>query len=154
MKLLVIAPCDRIINDPTFGNSLIAVFHEIQIKLPPGSEVPASAMIPRDWSIFSKYYLDPEEEGKEYYSITKVFWPSGEKFAEISLLSANPKNGMAFAVRLQGAPIGQNGKYRIEQSIHINGNDEFIFGPVESYIAVNVTYDLEPINIVQTGGTS
>jgi hypothetical protein len=146
MKLLLIAPCDRVLSDPTFGNSLIAVFHEILIKLPPGTEVPSNAMVPRDWTIFSKYELEPSEENKDYSAVTKIFWPNGDLFAELGIAAAKPtKNGMAFAIRLQGAPLGQNGRYLIQQTIRIDGDDGFVCGPVESYMSLSVTYDLPPI---------
>src|ERR1039458_6396967 len=115
MKLLILTPCEKVIQDVQSGNSLISVFHGIKIKLPPvDAGLPSDAVAPKDWAIFSKWGLLPEEEGRNYTSFVEVFWPDGRLLASQRLEAAQPtKHGMAFITNLRGFPVGQNGNIKV-----------------------------------------
>jgi hypothetical protein len=142
MKLLLLTACEKVLQDVQSGHSLISVFHGLTIQLPPEPEMPGNAVIPKEWAIFSKWELLPDEEGKNYASSVEIFWPDGTFFAKSIIAAAQPtQDGMAFIVRLPGFPIGQNGKLKIVQ--FLQSDDEQVFGPVELEVRVAVTRDLE-----------
>jgi hypothetical protein len=143
MKLLLLTPCEKVINDPVSGHSLIAIFHGVNLALPVDSEVvPRDAVIPRAWAIFSKWELEPHEERKEYASVVQIYWPNGDDFAKHTIVASQPaQNGMAFIVNIQGFPIGQTGKLRVVNWLERDG--ETISEKNEFSMRVNVTYDLE-----------
>jgi hypothetical protein len=138
MKLLLVAPCQLALQDPTQGHSLIGVFHEIKIQIPSNApELPNNAIVPREWAIFSKFELDPDEEGKNYSMTTQFYWPDGSEFANQVLVAAQPtKNGMAFISRFQGFPMGQNGTLKVIATLR--RDDEVVCGPTEVGIKVIV----------------
>src|SRR5271165_3941587 len=138
MKLLLIAPCQIALQDPEQGHSLIAIFHDILIKLPETSPAPPpNAIIPREWAIFTKFALEPNEEGKDYALATNIFWPDETSFVSQVLHAAQPtKNGMAFIAKLQGFPMGQNGKVRITQQLFMG--DQVVSENIETDILVRV----------------
>src|ERR1035438_9786942 len=109
MRLLLVTPCQLAIQDPVSGQSLIAVFHDIKIKIAENApELPPNAIIPKEWSIFSKFTMEPDEEGKDYSLNTNIYWPNGEQFVSQAMDAAQPtKNGMAFIVKMEMFPIGQ-----------------------------------------------
>jgi hypothetical protein len=145
MKLLVFTPCNSALQDPILGSSLIAIFHGITFKVPPGTELPSNAVIPKDWAIFSKWGLEPEEYGKEYTSKIEIYWPDGTEFVKASLVSQQPtRDGMAFISRMTGFPVGQDGEIRVVQLLESGG--EIIYGPTELIIKVNDPAFIATIN--------
>ena len=139
MKLLLSNPCEKVLQDPDSGHSLIAVFHDIKIQISKDAEAPPNdAVVPQNWAVFSKFGLDHEEENKEYSLLTDIFWPDGKPFVSGNQLNALPptKNGMTFVVKLQGFPMGQNGEVKVRQTLKCNG--AIVFGPFESIVRINV----------------
>ena len=72
---------------------------------------------------------------------TEMFWPNGAIFNTYDLAAVERHNGMAFNVRANGFPIGQNGKVRIKLTL-LNG-DEVVAEPFDVFVAVNVTKNIE-----------
>jgi hypothetical protein len=144
MKLLLAAPCNLALQDPEVGHSLIGVFHEIKIQIPlDAAEIPSNAMIPREWSIFSKFSLDPEEEGKDYTLKTDVFWPDGTILISHALDAKQPtKDGVAFIAKLQAFPMGQQGIVRINESLTSEG--KVVFGPIKLEVKIEIERILPP----------
>jgi hypothetical protein len=137
MKLLLIAPCEKLIEDLTQGQSMISIFHGLKIRIPRDQEIPSNAVSPKEWAIFSKWELSPEEEGQTFTSTMSVFWPDGSQFFTHELAAIQPTtNPMAFVHRVQGFPIGQNGDLRIVNSLTRDG--EVLFGPVEVTVTIDV----------------
>jgi hypothetical protein len=145
MKLLIATPCEKVLQDPESGHSLIAVFHEIKIQISQDApEIPGNALIPKEWAVFSKFELKPDEEGKEYSLKMEVFWPDGTLLVGNQVAAAQPtKNGMAFVIKMQGFPIGQPGVIRMNQTLTTNGKP--VYGPTELTARVVVERSLPPI---------
>jgi hypothetical protein len=142
MKLLLAAPCQMSLQDAETGHSLIAVFHEIKIAVPIDTpELPSNAIAPKEWGVFSKFGLTPDEEGKEYTLTTEIFWPDGNQLMHQELHAIQPtKNGMAFISRMQGFPMGQNGIVRVIQTLSSDGH--IVLEPIEIEIGVVVEHSL------------
>jgi hypothetical protein len=142
MKLLLAALCDRVLNDPDYGHSLIAVFHAIRIQIvqdAPG--LPSNAVLPKEWAIFAKYGLESNEEGKDYSITGEIFWPDGSLFGTLTVAAAQPsKDGMAFILKVNGFPMGQNGTIRVLLTLSSSGKT--VFGPTELIAKVNVERNL------------
>lgn len=123
MKLFLLAPCEKVIQDQESGNSLISLFHAIHVSLPVGAETPPhDAVIPRQWAIFGTWELSPEEEGSHLTGVFEVFWPDGRVFTTMGLETADlARSGVAFILRLHGFPLGQNGDLRITHWLERDG---------------------------------
>jgi hypothetical protein len=138
MKLLILAACEKVLSDPQSGPSLIAIFNGMKVTTHTDAVVPRDALLPREWSIFSRWQLEPEEEGKNYTSSTEILWPDGTQFGRLDLVAEQPTaDGMSFTGRLTGFPIGQNGKVRIIQTL--KRDDGSVSGPFEMFLTVTVT---------------
>ena len=137
MKLLLTTSCDKVLEDPESGTSLIAIFHEIKVHIPIDAEIPNNAAIPREWFIFTKFSLAPEEEEADYALETQVFWPDGTQFLGLTIGAKQPtRNGMAFKVKLPAFPIGQPGSLKITQTLR--SNSDIVLGPIENEIIVRI----------------
>jgi hypothetical protein len=144
MKLLLATPCQFVITDveSSLGHSLIAVFHDIGIKVPPSTDVPSNALLPKEWAIFSKWKAEKEEEATKHYTLQfAAYWPDGTALVEQEIKS-NPlvEGGMAFIVRNTGFPIGQNGIVKVILSLMADGVPAH--EPVVLDIGVKLTKDL------------
>ena len=144
MKPLIFTPCEKVLQDPQSGVSLIAIFQEIKIQITHDApELPRDAVIPREWLIYSRFDLDMDEEGEEFTAVTTILWPDGALFATQSLTATQPtQSGMSFVIKLMGFPMGQNGSVKIQQSVTKGG--EIVCGPMETKIKVNVGRELPP----------
>lgn len=140
MKLLLAAPCNVVLNDPDLGHSLIGVFHDIRVNVLPGSEVPADAMLPREWAIFSKWALEPHEVNREYTQVTELYWPDGKLVGRNSSALQASGTAMSFISRNTAFPFGQNGNVRILFWMEESG--EAVSEGVEILISVNTQKNL------------
>lgn len=141
MNLLLLAPCDRILQDPTQGVSLINVFHGLMFKIPEGIDLPKDAVMPKEWTIFSKWELGPEEVGKDYISRVQIFWPDGTEFLKSSLTAMQPtRDGMSFTNQMNTFPVGQAGKLRVVQTLESDGVT--VYGPTDLSINVIGAYKI------------
>jgi hypothetical protein len=146
MKLLLAAPCNLVSNDPELGHSLIGVFHDIMVRVIPGAEIPNNAVLPKEWAIFSKWSLDPGEEGRNHFLVTEIYWPDGSKLSETRIKSLAPgvSPSISFIVRSQGFPFGQAGKIKINLRVEEeDGTDiKIAHEAVEIEILVRIEKDL------------
>ncbi len=141
MKNLVHTPCQLVLRDAEYGHSLVAVFHELRLQFPPETVIPPNAVIPREWSVFSKWELEEDEEGKDYTSATEIFWPDGTPFLKTELKASPPvSNGMAFIFRFGVFPMGQIGTIRISNTLSEGGR--LVSGPIETAIRLRHQFDL------------
>lgn len=141
MELLLVVPCSFVIDDRNSGHSLIGIFHELKILLPPDADIPSNAMVPKEWAVFWKFALDPEEEGKDYSLVANFFWPDGTIFAQQTLVATPPtRNGMAFVVRLQSFPLGQSGKIKVVSTL--NSGEKIVLGPINLELTLSVEKSL------------
>ena len=137
MTFLILAPCQTVLQDPVAGHSLISVFDEIKIAVPAAAEVPQDAVIPREWCVFSRWMLAPEEEGEIYSEVIEVFWPDNTVFNRTILPAAAPgRRGLIFVAKYTGFPMGQSGRIRIRVSIERRG--QTVCGPVETDVTVQL----------------
>lgn len=120
------------------GHSLIAVFHDLKIQIPGNApDPPPNALLPKEWAIFVKYDLLPDEEGRDYAAQCDIFWPDGNAFVSHTADAAQPtKDGMSFIFRMMAFPIGQNGTIKAKVSLLSHGT--VVSGPVEVLARVTV----------------
>lgn len=142
MRMLIASPCQMVITDKdeATGHSLIGVFHSLKIRVPETTEVPAKALLPKEWAIFSKWELDPSESAKEIKLFVEIFWPDGEPLSKTELVAAEiSENQTAFIIRTIGFPMG-GGKIKIILSIFADG--ELAHEPVVLSVGVVLAKDL------------
>jgi hypothetical protein len=148
MKLLIYTACDRVLQDPVHGASLITVFHGLAFKVQEGIELPPNAVMPKEWAVFTKWGLEREEVGKQYVSKLEIYWPDGTEFIKFSLEALQPiRDGLMFISRITGFPVGQTGNLRILQTLESEGS--IVFGPEELIIKVN---DPDHLSFVEDSG--
>jgi hypothetical protein len=140
MRQMILTPCERVIQDPKSGPSLISTFQNMGIVVPVDPELPSNAVIPKEWTVFAMWLLEAEEQGKSFTLKVAIYWPDGELFTErsVDLIATHP-DWMNFIATLNGFPVGQSGKVRISVSAECEG--KVVSGPLDTFIAVTVKHD-------------
>jgi hypothetical protein len=142
MKLLLASPCQIVIQDKEAGgHSLIGIFHHFKIRVPETADIPANALLPREWAIFSKWSFEPSETEKKIKLVAEAFWPNDEPLFRAELVAAEiSDNQSAFIIRNGGFPMGQNGLIKIILSIFVD--DELAHDPVVLSVRMELVKDL------------
>jgi hypothetical protein len=123
MKLQVLLACERIIEDPNGGPSLISVFTKFSVAALDNQELPSDAVLPRDWVIYTVWRLEEHESDKAYTLRSEIYWPDGTQFASSSIAATKDRaeDFVTFTGKANGFPIGQVGKMRIAVWVETDG---------------------------------
>jgi hypothetical protein len=147
LKPYVCVACEKVINDqpigpqplPTTGPpSLINLFSKILVETSPNTEIPANAVGPYSWAIFSAWDTEPGDETKSYFLCTAILYPDGSYFGEVSRIPIQIILGQRsqMVVRIQGFPVGQLGFYTVRTWVEEGG--KIAYGPIEFKIELQV----------------
>jgi len=107
--------CEKVLLDKNDVPSLIAVFSKVTAVV--NGEVPANAVVPKEWCIFTSWLIELSDVGKQYTQAYRVVYPNGEQFGEpvrIPLQILPGKRHSQTIANSQGLPVGQNGLYTVE----------------------------------------
>lgn len=123
-KLYVFAACEKVILDQAGVPSLISLFTKLKILLPAQQEeIPANAVAPKEWAVFTSWDRLPEDDGREFNQCLQVKYPDGKLFFENRELKFKMKEGerQHNAVSILGFPLGQKGDYQVSMWLEENG---------------------------------
>jgi hypothetical protein len=138
MRFLATCACDKLIVDKIGAHSLINVVSglDIAMSVPPDApqQIPPSAMLPREWWIFSMWEPRSDEVGKDFEQVIEVYWPNGEKLLD-GRLNFKPDEKVSYnSYQVVGLPIGQEGKIKILTWVESQGSR--ITEPFAYYITI------------------
>jgi hypothetical protein len=128
--------CEKVIFSKDDVASLVSLFTRININSNPGAEIPANAVIPKEWAIFSSWDSGPGDDKKDYFHCTKFIYPDGTQFGDVvkSRVQIQSDKRAQVAVQLNGFPIGQTGRFTI--ATWIEENEKSVIDPIEIHIDV------------------
>jgi hypothetical protein len=118
--------------------SLISLFSRIIAQVPAGEKLPANAVSPIAWCIFSSWDPDVGDELKEYTLCTQVLYPDQTPFGETSRIKMpiEQNKRCQMQVNIRGFPVGQNGKHTARTWVEEDGKT--VVGPIDCYIQLEV----------------
>jgi hypothetical protein len=128
--------------------SLITLFNKIVAVVSYGPQglpsIPPTAVIPKDWAIFSSWDVEPGDENRNYVICTQIHYPDESPFgaAAKNPLKIEPKKRSQNVVRIGGFPIGQEGTYTVRTWLEENG--QRVFGPIEFKIELEIVKQEQP----------
>lgn len=118
MKISALLACETVIKDERGMISLITLLSGIAAE-PRGSEpVPANAITPAEWWLFTALSLDQSDFEETFVQRIKIDWPSGDQFAEMTIAIVFPKEippvlSHTRTQQVRGFPIGQAGNVNV-----------------------------------------
>lgn len=121
-KLLLFAPCDRIIVDEaTKTLSLISILEQVEAPPIPGAENVAAALT---WYAVAVWQKVPEDGGKTFEQRTYLVQPDGKRILEgLSPFRMTERTHRVFA-RTHGFPISQTGDYLLTLTVREKDSGE------------------------------
>jgi len=79
MKLMLFAPCEKLIIGKDNHSSLITVLEHIQLDIKAGAEIPNDAAAPYRWTVISLFHRDFEiDKPTDYETKVELISPSGK----------------------------------------------------------------------------
>ncbi len=112
MKSDSIIVCEKAIRDSDANGmpSLIALFSELTVQIAEnGDAPPRDGVVPKQWTVFTRWSLEEGDIGREYVLNIQALWPDGATFVQgTSPFSPFTKPDYAVnIVRFEGAPLGK-----------------------------------------------
>jgi hypothetical protein len=151
LKPYIFVACEKVIIDQpipaqppltTGSPSLINLFSKILVD--GNVDIPANAVAPYSWAIFSLWDSEPGDEAKSYFLCTALSYPDGSAFGEVVRLhipvTIGQRSQMIF--RVNGFPIGQIGFYTVRA--WIEEDQKTVYGPIEFKIELQVNRTQPP----------
>lgn len=128
MKLLIFAPCEKVILDKAGNPSLISIMQNVHITVPDGETVPDNAVSPKEWFVFTHWLASDEDMGVTLSQKTQVILPDGKVFGDPPVTSSasfkvdDPeKRIIQNLVTLLGFPVGREGPISVRAWIEDEG---------------------------------
>jgi hypothetical protein len=141
MRLLATCACEKVIIDRVGAHSLIALMSKIDIAITPppdmtSSQLPANAIAPKEWFVFSMWEPENGDFGKDFEQIIEVYWPNEEKILSGKLKFKPEPNGgnQLLSYSISGFPVGQQGKVKVLTWLERHSNR--VTEPFPYYVSV------------------
>jgi len=131
--LSIFAACEKVIIDQAGVASLITLFGKITISLPPEAlEMPPNAVTPREWTIYSLWEWDPEDQGKRFSQHLEIRWPNGTVLVEKrdELVRVADRRSTQIVSPIAGFPIGEPGMISIHLRLEQDETPVFEAAPI------------------------
>lgn len=143
-KLLLFAPCERVIIDDQGSATLVIILHKIAVFNPKIEELPKDAVAPKEWVVFTLWEPMAEDIGKEFVQVLQTILPDGSEFKK-SEMRFRFQEGKRQQNRMliQGMPVGQDGKLALNTWLEVDSRQ---VGEVNSY-DLTITYSKEDPSI-------
>jgi len=131
LKLYTCVVCEKVILAQDSTPSLINLFNKIILAAPPGAEIPANAVAPKEWAVYASWDLEPGDELKQYSFCMVILFPDQTQFGGIirTKIATAPNKRAKIAASVLGFPIGQKGFYTIRT--WVEENQQMVSKPIE-----------------------
>lgn len=142
MKISAFLACEKVIKDERGVISLITLLSGIAAERRGSEPLPANAITPAEWWLFTALSLDESDFKETFVQRTKIDWPSGEQFAEMTIALVFPKEippvlRHTTTQQIRGFPIGQAGNVNV--TTWIEQDKKKVTAPESLAIAVTHT---------------
>jgi hypothetical protein len=127
MKILIFAPCEKVIIDRAGIPSLVSILQNVNVPVAKGQSVPANAVAPKEWFVFTHWLGAPEEMGQEFAQRTQIVLPDGRPFGDPKgaltsfKLERLEQRIVQNIVALVGFPIGIPGRLAVRVWVEAKG---------------------------------
>jgi hypothetical protein len=143
-RVILEKPSDFDSPDSEGVASLIGLFSKMIAIKADDQVIPANAVIPKEWAIFSAWDIESGDAGKKCNICTQIRYPDGSPFGETSKipLKLEMHKRSQNVVKIVGFPVGQIGLYSVQT--WIEENDVRVSEPVEFKIEFEIRKPSKP----------
>lgn len=124
-KLLLFAPCEKVIVDQQNNVSLISILQDLKIQVPETGPVPpANASAAIKWDVLTVWARSDDDAGKRYEQRIALFNPEGAPTEISTTTPVETKNAShRIVATIFGFPIGSSGRYRLKLWLSEDGRE-------------------------------
>jgi hypothetical protein len=140
-KLLIFAPCEKVIIDDQKNATLIVLLNTLTVAHKGDAEIPQDAIGSKEWAVFTLWQPTEEDVGKEFVQFLQMVKPDGQEFKRAEIrFTVNPSDKISQArMNIHGFPIGQKGPIILNMWLESSSKK---LGEVHSY-TVTVVHTTE-----------
>ena len=110
-KLLLFAPCEKVIIDQQNNISMIGILQGIETPVPPGTDIPLDATDTIRWDILTLWQPESGETGRQFEQLVDLHAPDGKRVMKVKVLFKLEGSTTRTIANIHGFPIGQAGNY-------------------------------------------
>lgn len=122
-KLLMFAPCEKVIIDQNNNSSVISILQDVQVEVH-STELPQDAAVPMRWEVFTLWLREASDEGKKFEQICELLTPEGKRAARGTISFEMTKRLHRNVMTLMGFPlVPSGGQYVLRLSLKEAGED-------------------------------
>jgi hypothetical protein len=114
-KLLIFAPCEKIIIDDQKNASLIVLLNTIAVGAKRDVVIPKEAIGAKEWAVFTMWQPNKSDIGKEFVQYLQMVKPDGQEFKRVEAKFTVNEADTVSQVRMNihGFPIGLKGVFTL-----------------------------------------
>ncbi len=121
-KLLLFAPCEKVIVDQNNVLSIVSVLQEVTVTLPTSASPPSDANAPMQWAILAFFQKEPGDDGKTFEQRSALVAHNGSVLLETPVAAFEFKLPHHRVVhQIAGMPIGNAGKHAVKTWLREKG---------------------------------
>jgi len=104
-KVLIFAPCEKIIISQDNVVSLVSMFQDIKVTLPSDKPVPQHAVFPMKWEVFTLWQRNEQESGKEFEEKCTLLSEDGNALVTVSIKFVLTETFNRIVMQFLGFPL-------------------------------------------------
>jgi hypothetical protein len=104
-KLLIFAPCEKIIVALDNTLSMITILENLEVHVPSDKPVPPNSIFPMKWAIFTLWQRQEGEEDKEFEEKCDLLSEEGKNLTTASVKFKLPKQKARVLMNMRGFPL-------------------------------------------------
>lgn len=122
-KLLMFAPCEKVIIDQNNNSSVISILQDLQVEVGP-TELPQDAAVPMRWDVFTLWLREASDEGRKFEQICELLTPDGKRATGGTISFEMTMSMQRNVMTLMGFPlVPSGGQYLLRLSLKEAGED-------------------------------
>ena|SRR2546429_7386337 len=112
-RLLIFAPCEKVILDQYGNPSLIAVIQEIVSPLSPDAQLPQNVLGMMRWDVFTLWQREPGDGDKEFIQDCALIGPGQKASIQASMTFKVGGKAQRNIMSLYGFPLASPGEHQL-----------------------------------------
>ncbi len=123
-RLLLFAPCEKLIVDEDANPTLFTVIQNISVAVPTGQQIPSDVMSPHGWDVVTLWYPESGDDGKTFHERLEFEQPDGS-VAVRGKLKFTFSNGKTHRnkTHVDGFPVGRPGTCWLKLWLDADGGE-------------------------------
>jgi hypothetical protein len=137
-KLLLFAPCEKLIIDEQKNPTLVCVLQRIGVTLPPNIELSKDLLAPREWDICTIWEPEEGDSKDTFLQHLEIILPDGSQSKLSAVGEFAFQEGILHRnnLHINGFPVGLAGEYKIKLWLESSKTKRTVVGPVSYPITV------------------